>query len=154
MTPPPLLDHLAAKAGLPAIRLNDDGAVSLALGERVTLTLRWLPDDEALVMFSVLGSLPLHDRQALLEELLRANRFGRGTGHATLSLDEAQPPRALLAQRLQTRHLEPGDFVQAVEAFVAVAERWMVRLDEAVGPARAEPVLPAAGAWQGPANFA
>ena len=150
MTPVALLQALADKAGLEALPADRDGSVAIMLGERVALTFRLLPDDEALVLFSVLGSLPVLGAEPLLRQLLRGNRFGRETGGATLSLDDAEPPRALLVQRFDTRHLEAGEFVESVEGFADIAGRWMQRLDLDAAP----DVLLPAPAWALPGSLA
>lgn len=150
MTPAALLQALADKAGLPALPTDREGCAAIMLDERVALTFRALPDDEALVLFSVLGTLPLLGAEPLLQQLLRGNRFGRETGGATLSIDDAQPPRVLLAQRFDTRHLEAGEFVEAVESFADIAGRWMRRLD---ADAPADVPLPAPD-WALPGRFA
>ena len=143
---PPLLLHLAEHTGIAPLTLDDSDCCALRFGEELTVTFRWLPEDERLVMFTLLDALPLEGRAARLTELLRANFFWKGTGDATLSIDNSEPPRVLLAQRIEARHTTAVEFVQAVEWFVDSAGTWRQQLrgrrPEPTVPASSLPVMP------------
>lgn len=142
---PDLLNHLAAHLGLTALPLDEQGCCALRVGDALVLNFRWLAEDERLVLFAVLGTLPMDGRAELMAEMLRGNRFGLGTAGATLSLDEQSPPHVLLTERFDGRHTMPAAFVEAVEAFAYAARRWAARVDAPpAAPAWVPPALPGA----------
>jgi hypothetical protein len=130
MDTPELLTHLAAHLGLAGLQLDDQGCCALQVGDELVLNVRWLPDDERLVLFALLGLLPVDGRAACAIDLLRGNRFGLATAGARLSVDESEPPRVLLDERVDARRASPAEFVETVECFADTARRWMTRLAE------------------------
>lgn len=139
MSYPALLEHLSTTLGLSGLPLDDQHSCALRLDEGLELNFRWLPDEEALMLFSTLGQVGLQHRAAVLAELMRANRFWQGTGGATLSLDDNEPPQVVLAQRIEARHVSPADFMQTLEWFTHAALGWQSQLnpmpaDEARAP--------------------
>jgi hypothetical protein len=119
-----LLRHLAETAALPGLAFDDDGLAALAFASGVNLTLKHLPEDDALIAFSVIGTLDVDRRDEMMPVLLRANRFWRGTGGATLSLDDDTPPRVIIAARWPVATLTPAHFVEAVEQLADTAADW------------------------------
>lgn len=119
-----LFDALRQATGLFPVELDAQGACSLAF-DQIAVHLQHEPAAHVLTCFAVLGTVPAARREEVMTAMLRANRFWRGTGNATLSLDENEPPSVLLAQRFDER--VPGaaaDFVQAMERFVNQAHDW------------------------------
>lgn len=148
-----LLDHLAAHLGLPPLALDAEGCCALRFGERTVVSFRWFPDDELLVMFSLLARLGLEHRAERLAELMRANHFWKGTGGATLAIDREEPPQVVLAERVDARRASPADFVASVEQFVESATGWAQRLDATGGPAPAA-LTPVTAPMPGPGSYA
>lgn len=137
---PQLLLDLAAAAGMPPLTLDQHDCCAVAIADGPTLNFRWLPDDEVLVMFSVLGTLGLPGRMDRLMELMRANRFWQQTQGATLSLDDAATPRVLLARRFEARSVSSADFRDAVALFAEVAAEWQGRLEARAGAAGSDAI--------------
>lgn len=137
-----LFDALRQATGLFPVELDAQGACSLAF-DQLAIHLQHDAAAHVLTCFAVLGSVPAARREEVMAAMLRANRFWRGTGSATLSLDENEPPSVLLAQRFDER--VPGaaaDFVQAIERFVNHAHDWSAFLG--AQPSEASPApLPA-----------
>ncbi|CAN7189765.1 type III secretion system chaperone [Acidovorax sp. LjRoot194] len=119
-----LFDALRQAAGLFPVELDAQGACTLAF-DQIAVHLQHDAAAHALTCFAVLGAVPSARREEVMAAMLRANRFWRGTGGATLSLDENEPASVLLSQRFDER--VPGasaEFVQAVERFVDHAQDW------------------------------
>ena len=133
--------HLAALAttlGLPALTLDAQGLRSIALDHQHIIHLQADPLAREVVLYAVAGPLP--EGAGMAETLLRANRFWRGTGGATLSLDGSAPPRVVLARRLSTVALTPAQFSEAFAGFVDQLHHWSDRL-QAPPPAPAMPEM-------------
>lgn len=73
-------------------------------------------------------------REAVLQSLLEANLFGRGTGGGTLALDEERG-EILLQRALTMSRSDLQDLVNAMEQLVQYAEAWMERLKKGPGAA-------------------
>ena len=82
----PHLNALAATLGLPALTLDAQGLRSIALDHQHVIHVQADPRTQDVVLYAVAGQLP--PGAGMAETLLRANRFWRGTGGATLSLDD------------------------------------------------------------------
>lgn len=132
MTSPPFcaahLSALARSLGLSTLALDGDGLCSLAIDGEHSVHLQADPADGALVLFAEVATLPSAGDAQLLTLLLRANRFWRGTGGATLSLDEQSPPGLVLARRIDCAATTPAQFVQHFESFADHLVDWHARL--------------------------
>jgi hypothetical protein len=145
-----LFDALRHAAGLFPVELDAQGACSLAF-DQMAIQFQHDPAAHALTCFAVLGTVPPARQEEVMAAMLRANRFWRGTGGATLSLDENGPASVLLSQRFDER--VPGaaaDFVQAVERFVDHAHDWSTFLG---APSAGESPKPAPAPSQGGMDF-
>lgn len=128
------LHTLATTLGLPALTLDAQGLRSIALDHQHIIHLQADPRAREVVLYAVAGQLP-PGSPGTAETLLRANRFWRGTGGATLSLDGNAPPRVILARRLSWVALTPAQFSDAVVGFVEQLHHWADQLS-AAPPAR------------------
>lgn len=129
-----LFDALRQATGLFPVGLDAQGACSLAF-DQLAVHLQHDPAAHALTCFTVLGTVPAARRDEVMVALLRANRFWRGTGGATLSLDENEPPSVLLSQRFDERLPDAAaDFVVAMERFVDQAGDWAAFLGAQPAP--------------------
>lgn len=124
------LNALAATLGLPALTLEAQGLRSIALDQQHIIHLQADARAQEVVLYGVAGQLPPHGT-GVAETLLRANRFWRGTGGATLSLDGNAPPRVILARRLSPVALTPAQFSDAFTGFVDQLHHWADELNAA-----------------------
>lgn len=122
------LELLAKALGMNGLSLDGEGILSLAIGERVVVHIQADEAAREFVLYSVVGHLPENGAEALLVKLMQANRFWRDTGMATLSLDESQPARVLMARRLSWVSIEPDDFPIQFKSFVDHASDWSEHL--------------------------
>ena len=114
-----LIALLAARAGLPALKLSSDGTAALVIDDKLTLNLEHDEPAGRLLAYVPLGSLPVQDREAHAVRLLRANLFGRDTGGAVLALDGDE---LLLTRTLELEHTDDTRFIAALEALVEAAQ--------------------------------
>ena len=131
------LNALAATLGLPALTLDAQGLRSIALDQQHIIHLQADARAQEVVLYGVAGRLPPHGT-GVAETLLRANRFWRGTGGATLSLDGNAPPRVILARRLGPVALTPAQFSDAFTGFVDQLHHWADELNAAAPAKRPE----------------
>lgn len=125
------LNALAATLGLPALTLDAQGLRSIALDHQHVIHVQADPRTQDVVLYAVAGQLP--PGAGMAETLLRANRFWRGTGGATLSLDDNA--RVILARRLSAVALTPAQFCDAFTGFVDQLHHWAGQIG-AQAPAR------------------
>lgn len=129
-----LLSHLSAALGLRELTFNADGVCALAIADRLSVHILADPNRGEFLLFAVAASLPSDPSADQLRYLLEANRFWHETGGATLSLDDQEPPRVILAQRLAWSPPDAARFVQNFEHFVGYLDEWRDRLAEAWQP--------------------
>ena len=130
------LAALAATLGLSTLTLDAQGLRSIALDHQHIIHLQADPLAREVVLYAVAGPLP--EGAGMAETLLRANRFWRGTGGATLSLDGNAPPRVILARRLSPVALTPAQFSDAFTGFVDQLHHWADELNAAAPAKRPE----------------
>lgn len=125
-----LISALGQALGEASLQMDDEGLAFLPLSNEFFLHLQADPDRRCFIGFAVVGSLPVQPPVSLLKQLLQANRFWRETAGATLSLDEEQPPRLVLADRYDWPGLAPDDFIDRVNQFIDVLHETRAWLDE------------------------
>lgn len=119
-----LISALGHVVGLDRLALDSDGALTLQVGDHAKLHFQHDPIVDWFTLFVPLGTVPLEGRSQLLSEMLRANLFWQATLGATLSLDDQEPPRAVVAMRLPCASTTPAAFVEEVEHLLKVAHDW------------------------------
>lgn len=138
-----LISALGQAVGESGLQMDEEGLAFLPLSNEFFLHLQADPERQCFITFAVVGTLPHQPPVDMLRRLLQANRFWRETAGATLSLDEEQPPRLVLADRYDWPGLDSDDFVDRVNQFIDVLHETRAWLDE---PAPAE-----SSGWQPPA---
>jgi hypothetical protein len=135
MTIDDILSQLGSRMGLPDLRLDEGRACQLIFDGRVAVDIEAPPDEGGLVfLHSTVGIVRPEGHEALFQQLLEANLFGRGTGGAVLSVD-GQRCEILLHRSLQIRQIDFSDFADALEQFIQYASHWMERLAQSHGAA-------------------
>ena len=137
-----LVAALGKAVGITPLALDADGALALQVGDDKHLNFQHDGKTDHFTLFMPLGQVRADDPGAVYADMLRANRFWRGTLGATLSLDDQTPPGAVLAMRLPCAGLSEEDFVAAVERMLDVVRDWLPHLagtgDTQQAPARAD----------------
>lgn len=139
-----LISSLGQSLGESGLQMDDEGLAFLPLSNDFFLHLQADPERQCFIGFAVVGGLPHHPSPMLLRRLLQANRFWRETAGATLSLDEEQPPRLVLADRYDWPGMEADDFVGRINQFIDVLHEvraWLELPDDEAAPALHSPVL-------------
>lgn len=123
-----LLTALGRQVGITDLRLDDTGCCALSFDATVV---NFEADEETqrLFLYADVGDAPEHLTEALYRDLLAANLLWRGTGGATLSLDERRR-RFVLAHAVPVERISDADFVETVERFADIAETWARRIAE------------------------
>ena len=123
-----LLAALGRQVGIAQLGLDDAGCCALSFD---TTVVNFELDEEThrLFLYADVGDAPRQLGEALYRDLLAANLLWRGTGGATLSLDEGRR-RFVLAHAIPVERISEADFVETVERFVDIAETWGRRIDE------------------------
>ena len=132
--PPEASDCLAALAqslGLSSLQPDGNGLLALSVGNRVVVHIQANTDASMFVLFGVAGVLPVPLAPQQLVELLQANRFWRETGGATLSLDDDDPLRVILAQRFRWHANAPQAFCELFGNFAGQLAYWSDRVASA-----------------------
>lgn len=125
-----LISALGQAVGEASLQIDEEGLAFLPLSDEFFLHLQGDAERQCFIAFAVVGTLPHQPPVALLRRLLQANRFWRETGGATLSLDEEQPPRLVLADRYDWPGLDAEDFVDTVNQFIDTLHEVRAWLDD------------------------
>ncbi|MGN6579004.1 MAG: type III secretion system chaperone [Bordetella sp.] len=138
-----LIAALGKAVGITPLTLDADGALALQVGDDKHLNFQHDGKTDHFTLFMPLGQVRAgDDLDAVYADMLRANRFWRGTLGATLSLDDQTPPGAVLAVRLSCAGLSEEDFIAAVERMLDAAREWLSHLagtgETRQAPARAD----------------
>ncbi|MBC7604523.1 MAG: type III secretion system chaperone [Ramlibacter sp.] len=136
-----LLQSLGLALGLANLRFDANGCARLAVDGAPALNFE---RDAAggIHLYSVLGPLPIEEREAVYAQLLQGNLFGTSTAGATLAVDELHG-EIVLCRNVSAELMTAPAFESQVEAFVAAAEDWQGRLGKAPSSA-AEVAMPMA----------
>lgn len=127
-----LISALGQSLGEASLQLDEEGLAFLPLSNEFFLHLQADVTRQCFIGFAVVGTLPLQPPVSLLKQLLQANRFWRETGGATLSLDDKQPPRLVLADRYDWPDLPQEEFIEKINQFIDVLHETRSWLDEPV----------------------
>lgn len=126
-----LLHYLGTHLGLDTLALNDHGVASLKFGDDFVVHLE--PDlrQPWAHLYAPLCPLPADAgaKAALLEPLLIANAFGRGTGGAAFAIDE-EHHEIILGRIFHPATTEPQELLQALQDLVGTLAIWKRRLHE------------------------
>lgn len=99
------------------LQLNEQGILALSIGDGLSVHMQAIDDTDTLVFYAAVVEMSDSIGTDLLISMLQANRFWHETGGATLSLDDREPPRAILAQPLRFRDLDTRRLIDAFENF-------------------------------------
>ena len=121
--------EVGALLGLDGLAADADGQCGITVDATITVHLLHDPQAEAVALFAVVGTLPADRRAVVLELLLAANLFWRGTGGGTLGLDQTDDA-IVLAERLALRGLHPSSVIERVRAMADRALAWRSALGE------------------------
>lgn len=99
------------------LELNDQGILALSIGEGLSVHMQAIADSQTLVFYASVVQMREPLGADLLVSMLQANRFWHETGGATLSLDDRDPPRAILAQPLRFQDLDTPRLIEGFENF-------------------------------------
>lgn len=119
-----LVSELGTLLGLPGAVLDDEGYCGLLFDGRTQVGLQYHQLSRELVVFSTLGTVGSEVREEAYRTMLRANRFWVGTGGATLSLEDGDPPVAVLARSLTCEGKNAAGLADDIARFVATADDW------------------------------
>ena len=137
-----LLAALAPALGLPEIAVREDDPSCLLVIDDFEVSLRWLPESDMVMMFTVVAPLPEQGRDALYAELLDANTFFKGTQGFTLA---ARADTGVTLQGVMSMRMLDGSNVALwVQNFVDVAAEWQRAClkEQDVAPQSVSDVLP------------
>lgn len=135
-----VLAEFGKQAGLP-LGLDRNGTCRIVFGDTTTVDVEAPADrPDRVFLYSAVGLLPAGNRTPLLEDLLGANLFGRGTADATLAID-AEAGEILLQRILDMDRIDTRAFTAILESFVQAAMTWSQALRRAHHHGGSEPAI-------------
>lgn len=122
-----LLSELGSQMGISGLQFDDQGCARLVFDGSVTLNLEHESGSSKLQIYSVLGKVPVENKEHVFQILLEGNLFGSETGGAVLSLDPLER-EIVLFRTFESDGLTGAAFAEAVGRFVDATEDWKARL--------------------------
>ncbi len=130
-----LVTELGTLLGLPDLVLDESNICCLSLDDTL-VNLEVKEEEDTLLFYSVVATLPETGREALLTSALAANLFWGETAGATLALAE-QSAALMLQRQMPLESLDAQALAAGLEQFVNQCEHWAGRLGESGSPAQA-----------------
>ena len=132
-----LLAEFGASIGIPELQTDDENRCNLMFDE-VAVSFELSPDEEAVYLYAYLGDVVPGNNHALFASLLDANYLFRGTGGATIGVDEASG-RIVMIRSEDLSAMRLSRFQSLVEEFINLAELWQKKLAEVPAQTTTEP---------------
>ena len=127
-------DHLLKEAGLsmglPNLQFDSRGCARLVFDGKVAVNFENDPDAGAIQVYSVLGRVAAHGREATFRQLLQGNLFGAETDGSALAFDTLTD-EIVLCRRVDPDRHDAASLGRMIEGFVSCAEAWIERLGKA-----------------------
>lgn len=126
-----LLQYLGKLLGQETLELNDNGVLGLRFGKDLDIQIEPDPDGVHGHLYGTLCPLPADPvhRLRLMEAVLSANAFGRGTSRASFSLDE-HSGEILLGKIFACQKTEPQELHGFLVDLVGTLKIWRTRLHD------------------------
>jgi Tir chaperone protein (CesT) family len=124
-----LLRDLGAELGLPELAPDDQGYCSLKIGERITISIQYEPEEQDLVLFTVLGEVGEELRPEAYPILLAGNLFWAETRGGTLAV-EPGTGAVFLLMKDKIQAVDGTRFRAMLTDFVETGEIWQKRLED------------------------
>ena len=121
-----LFSEFGAAIGLPELQPDEENRCNLMFDE-VAVSFELSPHEDSIYIYAYLGDMPAGAPKALPAALLDANYLFRGTGGATIGMDEATG-RVVMVRAADLSTLRQSTFQSLVEEFVNLAELWQKKL--------------------------
>jgi len=118
------LKQLAQEIGLNSLEMDVNNTCRLVFDDRINVDMEATDDNMTLWIYSVIGILPVNNREKFYERLLSANLFGKETGDAAFAVD-TNTREVLLITKVNLEKIDFQDFINLLELFVDRAEFWI-----------------------------
>ena len=128
-----LIKELGVALGMPDLQLNPEGCARLVFDGTTAINLEVDAERGCLHLYSLLGSVPLERRDAVLYSMLKGNLFGNKTAGATLAIDSLCE-EAVLCRSIELEYLSVPRLTNILEKFVKVTELWVKKIDKKTAP--------------------
>ena len=122
-----LVAGFGEKVGAPELAPDEDGAVVIE-NELIRLTVQELPEMGKILIHCEFGEPPVENAAQFERKMLQANFMYRGTGGATLSMDE-ESGRYYLSRYDEMGGLTVERFCALLDSFMSIAAEWRVVCD-------------------------
>lgn len=122
-----LLSELGTLMGISDLQFDAQGCARLVFDGAVTLNLEHEAGSSRLQIYSVIGKVPLENREHVFQILLEGNLFGAETGGAVLAVDPLER-EIVLFRTLEGEGITGAAFAEVVGSFVDAVEDWTGRL--------------------------
>ena len=118
-----LMKNLETKTGMHPLQFSDEGVITFVVDDRFTISIEKSDDGQFLSIYSVVGTLPLENRQECMKWLLDANLFGYKTNKASFGLD-SDTEEIYLFQMFDLFDLQFDRFFDYLTQFIETLKKW------------------------------
>lgn len=121
------------EGGSSAIALDQGGMAALQVDDEIVINFMSQPEARRLVLYAIIGALPMQMEAAIMRDMLQANLLWAGTGGATLSLQhdpEGGLSEMVLAVAVDlSPHTTVDQLDRAFDLMCSAAVGWKARLE-------------------------
>lgn len=122
-----LLKMLGAEVGIDALAADGNNSCSMSFDD-IVVNMECMEESSTLFMYSAVGRVSEESKYVIMEELLDANCFFKGTQGASLGIDKASGI-VMLQYQSPLATLEYCAFRKILNNFIAVSELYKRKID-------------------------
>lgn len=124
-----LIRELGLSLDIAELALDDMYACTLNVKDKVTVHIQWQEHKQSFVLTGYLGRIPSSNKVKVMEEVLKANLYWRGTEGATIAMGELDSD-LLMIQAIHIHELDALSLSASINGFVSCIEKWRTQLGE------------------------
>lgn len=122
-----LLKMLGAEVGIDTLACDVNGSCSMSF-DAIVVNMEYLEESSTLFFYSAIAKVEKESKSVIMEELLDANCFFKGTQGASLGLDKVSGI-VMLQYQSHVSTLEYGTFRNILQNFLTVADVYMRKIN-------------------------
>ena len=118
-----ILKKLAQVLDISSLSLDANNKCLILFDDKIVLNIEFSEEEGVLFIYSFLGLVPFFSKERILEHLLEANFFWKGSNGSTFAIDK-QSRTLILEKKFNVEGLDYNFFEDSLTIFVDTVEYW------------------------------